>query len=568
MKRRTLLNYIFFVIPWIIVSFVLAKLVPAFILSDDWKTRLYLLEHAFDEFFAIKMFTVTYVVITLFSIAYLASIYYFSVSKKDYRPGAEYGDASWGNVAMINKRIKSKIATQNLLLSKRLRLSLDTWHHGRNTNVIVVGGSGAGKTRGYVKPNLLQGNTSYVVLDPAGEILRDSGNALKKMGYTIRVVDLVNMEQSDRYNPFAYIRTDNDVFILITALIKNTTPPGSATSDPFWEKAEIMLTSSLVLLLHKYGAPHEKTFKYLMVLLSEAKGDTSEKNILDELFEYYEEHFPGNLASLTYHRFKTGAEKTLQSIIITASARLTKFDLVSLQELTEVDEMEFETFGDKKTALFIKTPIVDSSFNFMAGMIYTQLFQALYDVADKEPTGHLKIPVHVLMDEFANVKLPEDFEQILSTCRKHWISISIILQNVAQLKAIYQKQWESIIGNCDSLIYLGGNEQSTHEYLSKALGKETIRTKTYQMSKGGRGSSSTNFNQMGHDLMSPDQVRRLHSSKSIVMIRGERPVTDDKYELKKHPNIKMTADGGGAIYIHERTTKNENKYIGAMDNTA
>lgn len=565
MKNRTLLNYIFFVIPWLIVSFVLVKIVPAFALSKDWKMRLFLLEHAFDSLLPIQMFTITYVVIALFTVAYLASIYYFSSSRKEYRPGEEYGDASWGNIRVVNQKIQAKNSTQNLLLSKRLRLDLDTWQHGRNTNVIVVGGSGSGKTRGYVKPNLLQGNTSYVVLDPAGEILRDSGNALLKMGYTIRVVDLVNMEQSDCYNPFSYIRTDNDVFILITSLIKNTTPPGSATSDPFWEKAEIMLTSALVLLLHKYGAPHEKTFKYLMVLLSEAKGDTSSRNILDELFEYYEAHFPGNLASLTYHRFKTGAEKTLQSIIITASARLTKFDLPSLQRLTEYDEMEFETFGSKKTALFIKTPIVDSSFNFMAGMIYTQLFQALYDVADKTSMGHLEIPVHVMMDEFANVKLPEDFEQILSTCRKHWISISIILQNISQLKAIYQKQWESIIGNCDSFIYLGGNEQSTHEYISKALGKETIRTKTYQTTKGARGSSSTNLNQMSHDLMSPDQVRRLHRTKSIVMIRGERPIMDEKFELKKHPHIEWTADGGGNIYVHERKKKNGKSIIPSME---
>ncbi len=555
MKRRSLITYTIFLVPWFIVVIVLIKIVPIFIFGNDWQVRMDLLEHAFDSIFPLIFYPPTYVVLVVFSVIYLLAIYGIGASKKNYRPGAEYGDAMWGDWRLINGVIRAKDEKQNIILSKNLRLNLDTWTHNRNCNVLVVGGSGAGKTRGYVKPNILQANTSFIILDPAGEILRDSGMFLKASGYKVRVVDLVNMDQSDRYNPFAYIRTENDVFVLITALIKNTTPPGSSTSDPFWEKAEIMLTASLVLLLHKYGASHEKTFKYLMTLLSEAKGDTRNQNILDELFEYYELNDPGNLASLTYHRFKTGAEKTLQSIIITASARLSKFDLTSLQRVTEADEMEFETYGDQKTALFIKTPIVDSSFNFMAGMIYTQLFQALYDVAGKEPLGHLKIPVHVIMDEFANVKLPEDFDQILSTCRKHWISISIILQNIAQLKAIYEKQWESIVGNCDSFIYLGGNEQSTHEYLSKALGKETIRTKTYQMTKGGRGSSTTNFNQMGHDLMSPDQVRRLDNRRSIIMIRGERPVIDEKYQLKKHPQIKLTADGGGEIYLHERTKK-------------
>ncbi len=448
-------------------------------------------------------------------------------------------------------------------------MNLDTWSHERNCSVVVVGGSGSGKTRGYVKPNILQGNTSYVILDPAGEILRDNGQSLQDMGYTLRVLDLVNMEKSDGYNPFTYIKTDNEVFTLITALIKNTTPAGSSTSDPFWEKAESLLVSSLMLLLFHYGIKEEKNFKSLMILLTEAKGDASQVNILDDLFSHYEQLDPGNIASLTYHRFRSGADKTLQSIIITASARLARFDLTLLQDLTMNDEMEFETFGDQKTALFIKTPVIDSSFNFMAGMVYTQLFQALYSVADKEPLGHLKIPVHFLMDEFANVRLPEDFDKILATSRKHWIIISNILQNVAQLKSLYEKTWESLIGNCDTFIYLGGNEQSTHEYISKALGKETIRTKTYQVSKGGHGSSSTSFNQLGLDLMSPDQVRRLSTLKSIVMIRGERPVIDEKYNLKKHPNIKTSADGGGRFYIHQRKGKtNENNYDDTLDDAS
>jgi type IV secretion system protein VirD4 len=488
MKRRTVVTYLIFVIPWFIVSYILVLIVPAFVNSHDWRTRIELLESSFDQLYPLTFYPATYIAIGVFTIGYILAVYGIRFSKKDYRLGREYGDAMWGNINQINRaiglkrpkllRFLSRFSVLNkgdkftrrlrerILLSKHLSINLDTWSHGRNCNVVVVGGSGSGKTRGYVKPNLLQGNTSYVVLDPAGEILRDNGHSLESMGYKIRVIDLVDMEKSDKYNPFAYIRTDNDVMMLITTLIKNTTPAGSTTTDPFWEKAETMLVSALMLLLHHFGLPSEKNFRMLMTLLTEAKGDTSRENILDTLFACYDSVHPGNIASLTYHRVKSGAEKTMQSIIITASARLTKFDLESLQNLTMDDEMAFETYGDEKTALFIKTPVVDSSFNFMAGMVYTQLFQQLYSVADKEPMGHLKIPVHFLMDEFANVKLPEDFEKILSTSRKHWILISIILQNVAQLKAIYEKSWESIIGNCDTFIYLGGNEQSTHDFLT------------------------------------------------------------------------------------------------------
>ncbi len=574
MKRRTFATYLIFVIPWFIVCYILALVIPAFVNSHDWRTRIEMLESSFDQLYPLTFYPATYVAIGVFTFGYILAIYGIRFSKKDYRLGREYGDARWGDIGQINRTIGvrrpkllrllskfpfmdieerlTKRLRERILLSRHLSINLDTWSHGRNCNVVVVGGSGSGKTRGYVKPNLLQGNTSFVVLDPAGEILRDNGHSLQSMGYKIRVLDLIDMDKSDKYNPFAYIRSDNDVMMLITALIKNTTPAGSSTSDPFWEKAETMLVSSLMLLLHHYGLPEEKNFRMLMELLSEAKGDTSRENILDTLFACYNSEYPGNIASLTYNRFKSGAEKTMQSIIITASARLAKFDLESLQNLTMDDEMEFETFGDRKTALFIKTPVVDSSFNFMAGMAYTQLLQQLYSVADKEPSGHLKIPVHFLMDEFANVKLPEDFEKILSTSRKHWILISIILQNVAQLKALFEKSWESIIGNCDTFIYLGGNEQSTHEYISKALGKETIRTKTYQMTRGTHGSSSVNYNQLGLELMSPDQVRRLDNRKCIVMVRGERPVIDDKYRLKKHPNIKSSADGGGLFYVHTR----------------
>lgn len=569
MKRRSLMTYAIFVIPWIVVSLILVKVIPAFIFGRSWGERFNLLDQAFDALFPLQFYRATYISIVVFTLGYLLSIWGIRMSKKNYRPGAEYGDASWGNLSAINAVISARKEGENLILSETLRLNLDTWTHGRNCNVVVVGGSGSGKTRGYVKPNLLQGNTSYVILDPAGEILRDNGGSLIRMGYTIRVIDLVNMERSDGYNPFDYIKSDNDVFTLITALIKNTTPAGSSTSDPFWEKAESMLVSALMLLLHHFGNESEKNFKSLMILLSEAKGDQNKVNILDDLFEYYNGYYPGNIASLTYNRFKSGADKTLQSIIITASARLTRFDLPSLQELTNRDEMAFETYGDRKTALFIKTPVVDSSFNFMAGMVYTQLFQTLYSVADKEPLGHLKIPVHFLMDEFANVRLPEDFEKILATSRKHWILISIILQNVAQIKALYDKTWESLVGNCDTFIYLGGNEQSTHEYISKALGKETIRTKTYQVSKGGHGSTSTSYNQLGLDLMSPDQVRRLDNKKCIVMIRGERPAIDEKYKLNKHPNIKTSVDGGGCFYLHKRKEKNnENRINEFVDCTA
>lgn len=537
---------------WVFLALLVIKLVPVFVLGDSWNRRAELFTDMMNHPFRFSFMKETWPSLLVFTIIYALIIGIYEAERSKMRQGREYGDAAWGRAKSTRNKLENKKSpTENLILSQNLRLSLNTWTTRKNCNVVVVGGSGSGKTRFYVKPNLLQRNTSYIVLDPAGEILRDCGNALVSDGYRIKVVNLNDMSKSDHYNAFHYIKTDNDVQRLITALIKNTTPAGSKSNDPFWEKAEQLLLSSLMYLLIHYGLETEKNFPTLMSVLSMVKTSGKGAKALDDLFEETHIRDPHNIAYVMYQRFKSGAEKTLQSIIITASARLTKFDLPELQDLTRYDDLEFETYGKVKTALFIQTPITDSSFNFIAGMIYTQLFQTLYSTAAESPGGHLPIPVHFLMDEFANVKLPEDFENIVATARKHWVFISIILQNMAQIKAIYEKTWESIVGNCDSFIYLGGNEQSTHEYISKALGKETIRTKTYQYSKGSRGNTSVNYNQLGLELMSPDKVRRLPSQQCIVLISGERPILDKKYDLLKHPSIDLTADGKGEEFILE-----------------
>ena len=474
-------------------------------------------------------------------------------TQRNYRRREEHGSAQWGSPAQVNRKYADKVPTQNKILTQNVSVGLDGRRHRRNLNTLVCGGSGAGKTRFFAKPNLCQANSSYVVLDPKGELLRDTGNLFSAKGYDIKVLDLINMEKSHCYNPFVYLRSDNDIQRLVTNLFKNTTPKGSQSQDPFWDQAATMLLLALILYLHYEAPPEEQNFPMVMEMIRAGEvreDDETYKSALDILFERLEMRNPEHIALKYYRSYHSGSGKTLKSIQITLISRLEKFNLESLASITQNDELELWSIGEKKTAVFAIIPDNDSSFSFLVGMLYTQLFQQLYYQADVIHGGRLPVHVHFLMDEFANVALPDEFDKLLSTMRSREISVSIIIQNLAQLKALFEKQWESIVGNCDEFLYLGGNEQSTHEYVSKLLGKETIDTNTYGQSKGRNGSYSTNWQLAGRELMTPDEVRMLDNRYALLFIRGERPVEDLKFDILKHSNIALTTDGGAEPYRH------------------
>lgn len=486
---------------------------------------------------------------SIYSFSYLA--YYYN--RKNYRRNEEYGSAKWANNKAVNKKYTEKDYFSNKILSQNVRIGLDGRRHRRNLNTLVIGGSGAGKTRFFGKPNLMQCNTSFVVLDPKGEQLRDVGNLLEKEGYVIKVVDLINMNRSHCYNPFRYIKDDKDVLKLITNLIRNTTPKGSQTNDPFWEKSETALLEALCLYLLHEAPEEEQNFTMVMEMIAaaEVKEDDEEyQSPLDELFERLEIRNPNSLALKQYKIYKQAAGKTAKSILISVGVRLSAFNLESIASLTATDELELDLVGERKTAIFAVIPDNDSTFNFLIGMLYTQLFQMLYYQADIVHGGALPVPVHFLMDEFANVALPDEFDKLLSTMRSRLIFVSIIIQNLAQIKGLYKDSWESIVGNCDTLYYLGGNEQSTHKFMSEYLGKETLDTNTYGKSSGRSGNYSTNYQQAGRELLTPDEVRLLDNDYGLLFIRGERPVFDKKYDILKHPRINETTDGNAKPYLH------------------
>ena len=474
-------------------------------------------------------------------------------SRRNYRRGEEHGSAKWGVPERVNKKYAEPVKTENKILTQNVSIGFDGRKHRRNLNTLVIGGTGAGKTRFFAKPNIMNTNTSYVVLDPKGELLASTGRLLEQNGYDIRVLDLVNPERSHCYNPFVYLRNDNDIQRLVTNLFKNTTPKGSQTQDPFWDQAATMLLLALIFYLHYEAPPEEQNFPMVMEMIraGEVKeDDESFRSTLDILFERLEMRNPEHIALKYYRSYHSGSGKTLKSIQITLISRLEKFNLESLASITRNDEMELWSLGEKKTAIFAVIPDNDSSFNFLVGMLYTQLFQQLYYQADIVHGGRLPVHVHFCMDEFANVALPDEFDKLLSTMRSREISVSIIIQNLAQLKALFEKQWESIVGNCDEFLYLGGNEQSTHEYVSKLLGKETIDTNTYGQARGRNGSYTTNWQITGRELMTPDEVRMLDNRYALLFIRGENPIEDLKYDIMRHPNIRFTTDGGAEPYRH------------------
>ena len=491
--------------------------------------------------------------IGIFLVIYVLGIGIYLSNEKNYRQKEEYGSARWGYIRSLVKKHSNKDFFENKLFTQKTRMDIHGKIKNVNLHTVVIGGSGAGKTRYYAKPNIMQCNTSYVVLDPKGEIIKSVGYMLKDEGYEIKVIDLIDMSKSLGYNPFHYIQSDKDVLKLITNLIRNTTPKGSSTNDPFWEKSETALLEALMLYLYHYAPEDEQNFTMVMEMLNyaEVKEDEDDyESPLDELFKRLETIDSNSLALKQYKIYKQAAGKTAKSILISVGVRLAAFNLEELASLTRYDEMELEQIGERKTALFAIIPDNDSTFNFVIGMLYTQLFQMLYYQADFVHGGQLPVPVHFIMDEFANVALPDEFDKLLSTMRSRLIFVSIILQNLAQIKALYKDTWESIMGNCDSKLYLGGNEQSTHEYISKELGKATIDTNTYGKSEGRSGSFTTNSQRTGRELLTSDEVRLLDNNYAVLFLKGERPVQDRKFNLLKHPRIKQTMDGGREPYIH------------------
>lgn len=481
---------------------------------------------------------------------------YFS-TRRNYRRGEEHGSAKWGDVRTVNRKYRDKDMFANRIFTQHVRMGLDGRKHRRNLNTLVVGGSGAGKSRFYAKVNLLQANTSYFVLDCKGELLRDTGKLLEEKGYEIRVLDLLNMEKSHCYNPFAYLETDNDVQKLVTNLFKATTPKGSQTQDPFWDTAASMLLLALIFYLRYEAPPEEQNFPMVMEMLRAGEvieEDDAYESPLDELFGRLEMRNPEHIAVKYYRDYHSGSAKTLKSIQITLAARLEKFNLSSVASLTVTDELDLRSLGEKKAALFALIPDHDESFNFLVSMLYASTFEQLFRLADHKHGGALPVPVHFLMDEFANVSLPTGFDKLLATMRSRNVSVSIIIQNIAQLKALFEKEWESITGNCDEFLYLGGNETSTHKLIAESyLGKATIDTNTYGKSSGRSGNYSTNYQLTGRELMTADEVRMLDNRYALLFIRGERPLMDEKYDLLKHPNVALTTDGKGVPYEHGKT---------------
>ena len=536
-----------------IVPVIWAALIVAPFLSEGLTGIIEGLASGMREPFSIQWCEESPKSILLFLLMYGMGIGIYFATRQNYRHGEEHGSAKWGTAKEVNHKYADKRSDQNILLTNHVKIGLDGRKHRRNLNVLVVGGSGAGKTRFYAKPNILQANTSFVALDPKGELLRDTGKLLESKGYEIRVLDLINPGLSHCYNPFAYLRDEKDVLKLVTNLIRNTTPKGASNNDPFWEKSETALLEALILYLLYMAPPEEQNFPMVMDLLSAAEvheEDEEFTSILDDMFSRLAMEEPDNLAVKQYSIFKLAAGKTAKSILVSLGVRLEKYNLPQIAAISQIDELDLASLGEKKVALFAVIPDNDSSLNFIVGMMYTQLFQELYYSADRVHNGRLPVHVHCVMDEFANVALPDEFDKLLATMRSREISVSIIIQNIAQLKALFDKQWESIIGNCDEFLYLGGNEDSTHELVSKKLGKETISADSYTESKGRNGSYSKNTSLTGRNLMLPEEVRMLDNRYALLFVRGENAVMDEKYDLMKHPNIALSTDGGAAPYEH------------------
>lgn len=496
--------------------------------------------------FSLHWTTYTPKFIGIFLLLYGGAILFYYTGQKNTRPGEEHGSASWGSVRELDKKYRDKDAGKNVILTQHLQMSMNGKLHRRNLLQIIVGGSGSGKTRFLAKPNLMLANASFIVTDPKGEMLRAVGNLFLEEGYVLRVFDLIDPSKSDCYNPFCYIRKDADVFKLIDNFIKNTTPKGAKANDPFWEKSETALDAALMLYLLHEAPPEDQNMEAILYMIENGgakEEDDDYQSPLDLLFEALEEEQPNHIAVRQYHIFKQAAGKTAKSILVSAAVRLASFTLPEIQRITATDDMELGKLGERKQAIFCIIPDSnDASLNFLVGMLYTQAFQEPYYQADKVHQGALPVPVRLMFDEFANVALPDGYARLQATMRSRNIMSTIVLQNISQLKTLFKDDWEGIIGNADSFIYLGGNEQSTHKYISELLGKETIDTRTSSQSKGRNGSFSQNFQQTGRELASVDELAVLDGGKCILQLRGVRPFLSEKYDITKHPNYKYLSD--------------------------
>ena len=498
------------------------------------------------------------------SLIYGMAVLMYVTSRRNLMHGKEYGTARFADIRMVNKALADKDECKNRILSNNVRMSIDTSVTGLNNNMLVIGGSGAGKTFFIVKPNIMQMmlNNSFIATDPKGEIARATANMLKKNGYNVKVLNLIDMAKSDGYNPFRYIREENDVVKLVTNIISNTTPKETAPSDPFWEKSESMFLQALFYYVWLEMPPNRKNFQSVLDLLSEAEVDakgndsklTKKMKQLAKTSKLKQNH----PAYKQYMKVIRGAGDTVRSIIISANSRLALLENPQILRILSKDDLHLEELGigvngDKhtRTALFCIIPDSDKSYNFIVGMLYTQLFQELYFQADFKNDGKLPIQVTLMMDEFANVALPDDFCSLLSTMRSRRISSIIIIQNLAQIKALFKDTWETITGNCDTLVYLGGNEKSTHQYISEMLGKSTIDKRSTGETRGVHGSASRNYDVLGRELMTPDEVRNMSNKKCLIFIKGFNPIFDDKYIPFRHKNFSQTEDGGGKAYVHD-----------------
>ena len=486
-------------------------------------------------------------------IAYGVTVLFLFSTKENKRTGEEHGSARWGSARQLDRKYRDKDPERNTVLTQHVSMSLDGRKHRRNLLQIVVGGSGSGKTRFFAKPNLMEANCSYVVCDPKGEMLRSIAPLLLEKGYVVKVFDLIDTKHSNCFNPFAYLHDDKDVMKMVNNLIKNTTPKDAQQNDPFWERSEIALDTAIILYLIHEAPPEEQTLDMVLYMLNcagESEEDESYQSPLDLLFEALEDEEPDHVAVREYQIFKQAEGRTAKSILITAAVRLSAFILPEINRITSHDELELHLLGERKQAVFCVIPDNDSTFSFLVGMLYTCTFQSLYYRADKLHQGGLPVPVRLMMDEFCNVALPDEFGKIQATMRSRNIMSTIILQNISALKALYKNEWEGLLGNADTMLYLGGNEQSTHKYISEMLGKQTIKVQSSGQTKGRNGSMSINYQTIGRELMTPDEVRAMDNRYALLFIRGEYPVMDQKLDILKHRNLKYTEDGGAAPYVH------------------
>lgn len=562
-KRKVRQNIILFIIIYIAFSFYIIH--AGAVLSGYDK----LINHInnFDKDIVVHIKTVPFFIPSAEHIKLwlFGSVFYWAVAayilldlQKKYMFGKEHGTAKWADKKDI-ERITDKDESKNIILTKTEMLSIDTRKTRKNLNLLVIGGAGTGKSRFVVKPNLLQANTSYVITDPKGELLRDTGQSFVQAGYKLKVFNLIEMDYSLCYNPFSYIRSDTDVLKSINTLIRNTNPKGfTGGNDPFWEKSEIALLQAIFSYIWYEIVPEEQNMKTVMQLLRYAdvkEEDESYVSDLDIIFNELKKEKPNHIANRQYTIFKQGAGKTAKSILISVGVRFAAFNIDAVANLTSKDELELDKLGDEKTALYVVIPDSDTTFNFLAAMMYTQLFDSLYYTADFKNKGRLKYHVRCMLDEFANIGYIPEFENRIATMRSREISCTIILQNLAQLETMYKESWKTIVGNCDSFLFLGSKEQSTLEYVSKQLDKETIDTRNINLNKGRQGNTSYNYGNLGRELMTPGEIGRMSDDDCILMIRGLYPFYSMKYVLEDHPRYKYLYDYSDKNYFDYRDAK-------------